>query len=437
MQPPATILPDRMPASRGSLATILVLFVTLRLTVLFFFSPQGLWNNYTDFQFYYNTAALSEHGRLPFVNMWYEYPPLLAYIPQAAYMITNMLAPDASPDFHFAVFLRVLGSILLAFDAGCLVLMHRMGRMAWGVQRADYIAWAYSGLALPLAMLPYAHQIVAAFFLLFAVERFMAGRYNISALALGLGIAAKLTPVFFLAPAVRFLWPDRKGILRYVTLVICAAVVVYLPFLFLGGAPWIAASFRALASASSYGTVGALLDNNWSPGYYGPLETRLSLALAGMRYGNPPVLPGILVLLFFASLYAIVLFRTLRSKEPAQLLWFTTLSLLIFQLWSKGWSPQYALMLLPFLLLAVPDGRGVAAALLLTVLSTTHWLDWRPFNAFLMASRTMVLIFFAAVLSGWLWPLQRTEEETVGQANMPALSAPIQQTGAHDDSIHE
>ncbi|HEY4723489.1 MAG TPA: hypothetical protein VII92_16660, partial [Anaerolineae bacterium] len=82
------------PSSRASqLKTIVVLFVALRVTILFLYTPQGLLNAYTDYQHYYRTAQLSDQGYQPFINMWYEYPPFFTYISQGVYRLTQSIVP--------------------------------------------------------------------------------------------------------------------------------------------------------------------------------------------------------------------------------------------------------------------------------------------------------------------------------------------------------
>jgi hypothetical protein len=390
-------------AGRSQLVTILVLFVTLRLTVLFFFAPHGPLYRYTDFEFYYRTAQLAERGRFPFVNMWYEYPPLMAYLPHAVYAAAGAFAAPGAPA-HFSAFSHLFSLVLLACDAGSLALLHRVGRRAWGVERADWLGWVYSGLSLPLVLLTYVHMGPAVFCLLLALAWFVDGRERLSAAALGLGVAARLLPVFWLAAAARFLWPAQRRTAAYTAITLGVFALTYLPFLLLGGGAWIAASFRAWAGAGSYATLWALVDSNWGPGYYGPLEARLSLAGAVQTYANPAVIPAWLALALFGGLYAAFFFRPLDRRDPRALLRFSALAAALFHLWLKGWSPQYALAVLPLALLAFPDWRGLAAALLLSATSTTHWTGSQPAMAALILARAAIFIGLILLLSRALWP---------------------------------
>ena len=201
------------PAGDSQLNTILTLFLVLRFSLLFLYSPRGMLSDYTDYLPYFRITQLSEKGYYPFINMWSEYPPLTAYAPQIAYWITERVMPVGDVGgFGYDIYSRVLGGLLLIFDSGSLILLHRIAARAWGVQKANWLAWVYASLSLPLYFWSYAHQGIAVFFMLLALYAFCAGQFAGSAVAVGLGFAAKITPAFLLGPAVKFLWPHwRKG----------------------------------------------------------------------------------------------------------------------------------------------------------------------------------------------------------------------------------
>ena len=54
--------------STSQLKTIVILFVVLRLTVLFFYTPQGLLNAFSDYQHFYRTAQLSYSVYFPYIH---------------------------------------------------------------------------------------------------------------------------------------------------------------------------------------------------------------------------------------------------------------------------------------------------------------------------------------------------------------------------------
>ena len=399
------------PASQ--IGTILTLYLILRITILLFYTQQGLFNAYIDYHYYYRTAQLSEQGYLPFVNMWYEYPPILAYLPQIAYWLAGRIIPLEGVDsLGYQVFVRVLGLMLLVFDAGVLLLIYDIGKRLWGMEKANWLGWVYASLSLPLFFWSFAHQGVAVFFLLLSLWWFIRDRHYASAAALGLGIASKITPVFLLAPAVRFLWPQRKRLFFYLILVLLTVTLVYLPFVLMGGSSWIAASFAALSRVGSYGTVWAILDGNWGPGTYGELSSRLEIGQAYQMHANPATIPGFVVLLAFGVLYGLYFFRPLRGVGKQEFIWFTTLTALVFHLWSRGWSPHWAMILIPLFLLSFPDRRGLGWTLALTGLVFIEWpftvaLGLKGLVAVFILMRVALFIFISFRVIQQLWPARR------------------------------
>jgi hypothetical protein len=395
--------------SASQLKTIVALFIVLRLTLLLLYTPQGLLNAYTNFHFYYLIAQFSEVGRYPFVNMWYEYPPLSAYVPELAYRLTRAILPVGDfQSFTYQFYARLLGTLMLVFETGVLLLVHRIGAIAWGEVKADWLAWVYSALSVPLFYWNTSQDAILVFFTLWALYNFVTGRWRWSAIALGLGITAKFTPVFFLGPAFRWLWPRRRGLLIYGTLTVVTAAAVYGIFFALGGGPWVMASFVSLSHLASWATPWAILDNNWGPGNVGELTSRLYLDQAATPPGNPPVIPGWVSLIIFAAGYAWLFFRPLK-REPRHFIWFTTLSIMVFCLWSKGWSPQWATLLLPLILLAFPDTRGVKLSLLLTAIVFVEWplSDALRSTALLgvaILSRALLFIVIGWLAARQLWP---------------------------------
>lgn len=408
-------------AETSQLPEILALFLALRLTVLFLYTPQGLFNAYSDYMYYYRTAQLTGQWYYPFVNMWYEYPPILAYLPQIAFWVAGQLTPmgDLS-SFGYRMFAALFGALVVVFDCGVLVLLHRITERLWGEERANWVGWVYATLSLPMFYWTFSHQVVAVFFTLLALYGLVAGFLNGSAVALGFGMAAKLTPVFLLATAWRALWPGRRQIVQYSCMALSVFAAFYLPFLLLGGGRWIVASFNALAKVGSYGTVWALLDGNYGPGTYGPLPGRTQLEQANLLHANPASVPVWIITLAFGVLYGWFFFRRLDFSNRRNLVWFAALTMLTFHLWSRGWSPQWMVMVLPFVLLSFPERKGLAWVLVLSGLTFGELAIEAAFpvrmviEAFILL-RTLAFVTLAILLVRRLWPGKGISEPELGK----------------------
>jgi hypothetical protein len=405
------------PASSSQLKTIVTLFVILRVSILLMYTPQGLLNAYTDYQHYYRTAVYSDQGFYPFVNMWYEYPPVTTYLSEGAYWLTRLIFPPGDlHSFTYQVYARLLAAVFLCFETGVLILIHRLGTRLWHIERANWLAWVYASLSVPLFFWNASQNSVVAFFILLTIECFLQTRLAASAVSLGLGIAAKFTPVFLLGPAVRFLWPDVRRIVKYGLVVGVVVALMFLPFVLLGGGSWVAASFVALGRLGSWSTPWALIDGNWGPGDAGPLTTRFDLNAINHLPGNPAVIPPIISLLIFGAIYLWLFTRPIDQRSPRHFLWFTLLTAIVFVLWSKGWSPQWATLLIPLMLLALPNGRGLSLVLVLTGIIFLEWplsdaLRSYGVLAVSIVARTLLLIVTAVLIARQLWPRRSAPDQ--------------------------
>ena len=97
-------------------------------------------------------------------------------------------------------------------------------------------------------------------------------------------------------------------------------------------------------------------------------------AKAGQPVNNPARIPTWLTIIPFGllGLYVFTRPRTLSDVNLDAVI-FTTLTFVIFFLWSQGWSPQWQTFLIPLLLLAFPEKRAV---LFIVVLGFINFLEW-------------------------------------------------------------
>jgi len=73
---------------RGALTLIVTLFVALRLMILATFPADNL-TLYGDYVYYYELAAYSDQGYLPFIHYWSEYPPIFPFLSVGIYRLAR------------------------------------------------------------------------------------------------------------------------------------------------------------------------------------------------------------------------------------------------------------------------------------------------------------------------------------------------------------
>jgi len=342
----------------STLRLTLLLFVTFRLGLLAFW-PADQLARWSDYDYYYQIASWADQGWLPYLHYWVEYPPLFPYLSVLLYLLTP----------HYVAYATGLALVQLAFETGSLVLLHRLAWRALGEARVDRAAWVYALLFAPVATWWLSFDAISTFFLLLTVERWLAGRRTESALAMGMGALVKWFPLLFLPVAIRFRrgWREAMGYAA----VMMAIVALVWGLLAVLSPTYTFASLRSLGSRASWQTVWALLDGNLGTGAY--QADRLDPAAALRPQGNPACVPQWLTLLLFGGLYLWLWRRTPDEGEPRRVIRFTTLTVVTFFLWSRGWSPQWLGMLVPLLLLSFPPERAVLYVVVLTFVNIAEW----------------------------------------------------------------
>ncbi len=395
----------------------LALFVTLRGLTLFLLRPGGFIRDWSDFDTYFGIAALSDYSLYPFLNFWLEWPPLVPWLAVGSYRLSLLLPPW--PDDPRLWFILILGTVFVLFEIGNFVLIYRLARRLFEQPTTiSRVLWIYAGLFPPIyAMLGF-FDGVALFFILLALEFLLDDRRFQSAIAVGIGFMVKIVPVLMLPVALRRLWYQYRqngreaGIEMGLYAVVFGLTVLALlaPFL-IGGSEWVMASARAMLGRSSWETVWAVAE-----GYYGfgvVLGDRLNPAETNFA-AHDGSLPWWLITLAFVGLYAFLFTRATDYSRPRNVVAFSGLTVVVFLLYSKGYSPQFLVYLLPFILLLFPNGRGLTYVLTLTGLNVleqpiyfvllpgTTWL-----LTFIVIVRTVLLVMIGLDVALILWPLEQ------------------------------
>jgi hypothetical protein len=241
---------------------------------------------------------------------------------------------------------------------------------------------------------------------------------------IAVGTLLKFTPALLLGAVWRYR-PVRPA-LRYTAVVAVIVVLVFLPFLAQNSAMTLP-SLTAQFNKASYQSVWALLDGNYRTGNFGPISDRLDPARANDPLGNPAVIPGWLRLGAAAGI-GLFVFARARRFDDRGLVAFVGITLLIFFLQAQGWSPQWLMQIIPFILLCFPSRNGVYIVLLLSLTAFAEY----PFlfirtgdtggeiSGALRAPYTILVLARTAILVGVGVGLYRILRQQRGSTNVPA-----------------
>lgn len=345
---------------------ILVLFVSFRLMVLVSFSPGGFLTNYTDHFHYYSIAQLTVDGYYPLVNLWYEYPPLHAYLSLAIYLIANAVHQGF---LHYTLSLAVF---MLPFESGNLVLLYLIARDLWGTNISLRIAWIYSCLLIPVFFWMGCLELLVVFFCLLSIHMFLKGRHFLGAVALGLGALTKYVPLLLLAAMWRFS-PNRTIRAKYLLVASTVVIIGFLPFLLVSPS-YTLGSLRILADRPPWETLWALVEGNFDIGGLGPVENRMDLTGGpGGEVGTYRPLWILATLALGLLCLHVLLRKRILVSDKRGLVILSAMMVCVFFLWSKGWSPGWLVLLIPFVLLVFPAWRGVLYCLTLSFVNLLEW----------------------------------------------------------------
>jgi hypothetical protein len=359
----------QMASLLGDFRLLLILFVSFRLMMLMVYQPivsQGVERGVTaggDYLYYFNTAALSESVGMPFREWWSEFPPVWSHLTVLLYQLQG--GENASYT-NFAMF---LGLIVLAFDAGNLILIRKIGALIHNPSTSIAVAWIYTITLAPLVFTFWDFEPLVAFFLLLGLWWLLVRQHTRSAVAAAIGALTKFTPALLLGAVWRF--RERGMALRYTAVVLILFGAVYL-LLFIQNMAMTLPSLTAQFNKASYQTVWALIDGNYRTGNFGPLEDRIDPEAVNIVQGNPTHIPGWLRLGIAAAIGLFIFART-RRFDNRGLVAFVAITLLIFFLQAQGWSPQWLVQIIPLILLCFPTSNGVLIVVMLSLVTFAEY----------------------------------------------------------------
>jgi len=298
---------------------------------------------YTDVVALYNSEGLAA-GKIPYVQSPVEYPVLTGALmgviglPVHAYAAAH---PATNPYvWYYNLTAAALGACAVATVFALLFLRRRR---PW-----DAAMFAVSPALLLTATVNW--DLLAVMFAVFGLLAWARRRPTLAGVLIALGAAAKLWPAFLLIPLLLLGWRARKlGDAIFTSAVaLLTWVLVNLPFILLWPHNW-SQFFRLNTTRDiDWGTtwyIGANVPHVFGAGVGIP-----GFAWIGRHHG---VLDTVSVVLFGLAIAAIAILVYWAPRRPrlGQLAFLTVAAFLVF---SKVWSQQYVLWLLPLAVLARP-----------------------------------------------------------------------------------
>ncbi|MCA2212711.1 glycosyltransferase family 87 protein [Jidongwangia harbinensis] len=307
---------------------------------------------YTDVLALYYAEGLNE-GKVPYADHPVEYPVVTGYFMGALGLPVHALGeryPSINQGMWFYDVNALVLSALAVATVGVILALRR--RRPW-----DAAIMAVSPIMFVTATVNW--DFLAIALAAFGLYAWVRRRPVLAGVLLGLGGAAKLWPLFILGPLLVLGLRSRR--LRECGYAFGAALVAWLvanaPVFLLYRESWNRFFELNTTRPIDWGTfwyIGRFVDGKWNsgaPGDRGPFQWLSE---------NIPVLNYLSYALFFLACAAIGALCLLAPRRPrlAQVAFLVVAAFLLF---SKVWSQQYVLWLLPLIVLARPRWGAIIA----------------------------------------------------------------------------
>lgn len=358
-----------------------VLYIFGRLILFLCLIPKDIYGA-GDLPGYFEWAGLNGW---PFFSFWVEYPPVFPLIVKSFYLLSG--AQVFLFDFLIVMLISICGGLSIYVFA-------KIARRLFDENEAARRIVIYFAILAPLPytwwyfdLFPLLLVLLGLAFLLMEQEVW-AGTWA------GLGIITKWFPVFLLPAVWRFRPPKKAAIITGISLGITAAII---GLLLLVSPSMSSASFFSQPSRTSWETVWAIIDGNYTTGAFVPLDERTNPAAANFPRGNPARISSRITFIFFAGL-GIWLFFRVKNYGPSSLIAFVGITWVVFLLWSPGWSPQWILYLIPLILLTLQQDKAIFWTFLLVLVAVLEWPTFFTHNLWwglwiVAPARTILFIF--------------------------------------------
>jgi len=362
-------------------------------------------------------------GHVPYRDFFMEYPPgaLAVFLPADVFGSSHYNAA-------FKTLMALCGVATLVVIALLLVRLGASDVRIW----SSTLLFALSPIALgPISLNTY--DAWPAFLTVAALALLLAGGAVAALAVLGVAFAAKVYPAVLLLPALVYVWrtSGRDRALRALAAFSGAAALVVLPFLAL--APHgLAESFRAQAGRSLQveSLAGSLLAVADRLGFYSATVVhRTGHAISYDLVGSLPDSLAVLSSVAQGLVVLAVLWLYLRGSDDARRLTIAFAAAIAgFLAFTRFFSPQYLVWLVPFAALLGPAAWSlVALALVLAQLWFFHYRDVFALGGYvwLVLVRDLAVVSLCALLvAGLRRPAAVKDQDPVLLEDEPPLRVP-------------
>jgi len=314
-----------------------------------------------------NQARLSASGAYPFLDYWMEYPIIFPWLNVAAYQLSLRLPGD-----HMHWYATLYRWTFVPFDVGTLILLYALARRLYATEAVVLRVILLYTLCFVTLYVPLGwFDSVPLFWLLLALYFALENRPVWTGVAAGLGFLTKLIPVLVLPMAWQRMTSARAKS-KLILASLASALLPMLPFiLYRPDLSW--AFVRNVISRPSWETVWALLDGYRGFGVTAPYDWRLDPDSATWATHASTSVYGIWSLVGFGLLALFLWTRRIDWQDNRRATAFVALTWCLFSLWSKGYSPQWAINYIPFVVLLMPTLRGALYLVLLSLGMLAEW----------------------------------------------------------------
>jgi hypothetical protein len=363
-----------------------IILLLSRLILILSIPLEGI-RGYGDYWNFYHLASLG----LPYFDCWVEFPPLFSFLSYLLYQFVG--GRQHAYEYAFALMMSLI-------QAGNLFIFIRIASSLYDTDQVLKRGLIYFGLLVGLFYGWAYFDPLAVFFLLLGIYFFLNKRNNFSAAAFATGALIKWFPILGLI----ILW-RRCSIKKALQLTLMIIVIIGFVYgmLFILSPEMTIASLQAQIGRGSWETIWALIDGNLNTGNFGSHIDHLDPTTVNVHTSHSSKIPSWVRIIPFTIIGSFIYLKT-DQKDNRKVLSLFGLTLTTFFLWSPGWSPQWVLYLLPFILLVLPEREAFLFALVLVFLNLLEWpilLSRGYFDALKYLIPLRAFLLLALLISFW------------------------------------